>query len=65
MQIGFGGLGRMACAEGFELIHESRTSSTSERSQPAGTTAALSWLLELSARALSDDPDLSMLRGYV
>ena len=56
-----------AYAEGFELMHESTF-----KLDLAGIAAlwnhgsvVRSWLLELTARALSEDPDLSSLRGYV
>jgi len=56
-----------AYAEGFELMHESTF-----KLDLAGISAlwnhgsvVRSWLLELTARALSEDPDLSSLRGYV
>ncbi|MGH9144604.1 MAG: phosphogluconate dehydrogenase (NAD(+)-dependent, decarboxylating) [Vicinamibacterales bacterium] len=56
-----------AYAEGFELMHES------EYQVDLGAVAALwnhgsvvrSWLLELTARALAEDADLSSLTGYV
>jgi 6-phosphogluconate dehydrogenase len=56
-----------AYAEGFELMHES------EYELDLGAIAALwnhgsvvrSWLLELGARALAEDRDLSGLEGYV
>jgi 6-phosphogluconate dehydrogenase len=56
-----------AYAEGFELMHES------DYAVDLAGVAALwnhgsvvrSWLLELTARALSDDRDLSTLEGYV
>jgi len=56
-----------AYAEGFELMHES------QYKIDLGAVAALwnqgsvvrSWLLELAARALADDRDLSTLEGYV
>jgi 6-phosphogluconate dehydrogenase len=56
-----------AYAEGFELMHES------PYQLDVGRVAALwnhgsvvrSWLLELIARALAEDPDLSTLEGYV
>jgi 6-phosphogluconate dehydrogenase len=56
-----------AYAEGFELMH------ASEYKIDAAKVASLwmhgsvvrSWLLELAARALSADPDLSTLEGYV
>jgi 6-phosphogluconate dehydrogenase len=56
-----------AYAEGFELMH------TSEYHIDVAKVAALwmqgsvvrSWLLELTARALAEDPDLSKLEGYV
>jgi 6-phosphogluconate dehydrogenase len=54
-------------AEGFELMH------VSEYKIDLGAVAALwnhgsvvrSWLLELAARALAADADLSGLKGYV
>jgi 6-phosphogluconate dehydrogenase len=54
-------------AEGFELMH------VSEYKVDLGAVAALwnhgsvvrSWLLELAARALAEDADLSGLKGYV
>jgi len=56
-----------AYAEGFELMH------ASPYAIDLGAVASLwnhgsvvrSWLLELSARALTDDPQLAHLRGYV
>jgi 6-phosphogluconate dehydrogenase len=56
-----------AYAEAFELMH------TSEYGIDVGQVASLwmhgsvvrSWLLELAARALSEDKDLSRLEGYV
>jgi 6-phosphogluconate dehydrogenase len=56
-----------AYAEGFELMHES------EFKIDVGAVAALwlhgsvvrSWLLELAARALAEDPDLAGLEAYV
>jgi 6-phosphogluconate dehydrogenase len=56
-----------AYAEGFELMHES------PYKVDLGAVAALwnhgsvvrSWLLELAARALAEDGDLSALEGYV
>jgi 6-phosphogluconate dehydrogenase len=56
-----------AYAEGFELMHESAYG------LDTGAIAALwgrgsvvrSWLLELAARALAEDPDLSELKGFV
>ena len=56
-----------AYAEGFELMHES------EFKIDLGAVAGLwnhgsvvrSWLLELTARALAEDADLSGLEGYV
>jgi 6-phosphogluconate dehydrogenase len=56
-----------AYAEGFELLH------ASEYRIDVGQVAALwmhgsvvrSWLLELTARALAEDHDLSQLDGYV
>jgi 6-phosphogluconate dehydrogenase len=56
-----------AYAEGFELMHESRYKID------LGAVADLwnhgsvvrSWLLELAARALAEDADLSALEGYV
>src|SRR5204863_3276961 len=56
-----------AYAEGFELMHES------PYQIDLGAVAALwnhgsvvrSWLLELAARALAEDRDLSDLQGYV
>jgi 6-phosphogluconate dehydrogenase len=56
-----------AYAEGFELMH------ASPYEIDLGAVASLwnhgsvvrSWLLELSARALADDPQLADLRGYV
>jgi 6-phosphogluconate dehydrogenase len=56
-----------AYAEGFELMHES------PYKIPLGEVAGLwnhgsvvrSWLLELAARALAEDSDLSGLKGYV
>jgi 6-phosphogluconate dehydrogenase len=56
-----------AYAEGFELMHES------PYKVDVGAVARLwnqgsvvrSWLLELAARALAEDADLSSLKGYV
>lgn len=56
-----------AYAEGFELMH------ASDYKINLGAVAGLwnhgsvvrSWLLELTARALAEDPDLSGLKGYV
>src|SRR5205085_12647072 len=56
-----------AYAEGFELMH------ASPYSIDVGAVAGLwnhgsvvrSWLLELGARALADDPELARLRGWV
>jgi 6-phosphogluconate dehydrogenase len=56
-----------AYAEGFELMH------ASDYKIDLGAVAALwnhgsvvrSWLLELGARALAEDTDLSALKGYV
>ena len=56
-----------AYAEGFELMH------ASEYAIDLGAVAGLwnhgsvvrSWLLELAARALAEDGDLSKLKGYV
>jgi 6-phosphogluconate dehydrogenase len=56
-----------AYAEGFELMHQS------EYTIDLGAVAGLwnhgsvvrSWLLELAARALAEDGDLSGLKGYV
>jgi 6-phosphogluconate dehydrogenase len=56
-----------AYAEGFELMHES------PYQVDVGAVAKLwnqgsvvrSWLLELTARALAEDKDLSSLKGYV
>ena len=56
-----------AYAEGFELLH------ASPYKLDLGAVASLwthgsvvrSWLLELAARALTDDRDLSTLKGYV
>jgi 6-phosphogluconate dehydrogenase len=56
-----------AYAEGFELLHESAYKID------VAAVAALwnhgsvvrSWLLELAARALAEDPDLASLKGYV
>ena len=56
-----------AYAEGFELMH------ASEYHIDVAKVAALwmqgsvvrSWLLELTARALAEDPDLAKLEGYV
>ncbi len=56
-----------AYAEGFELMHEG------QYKVDVGAVAALwnhgsvvrSWLLELAARALADDPDLAKLESYV
>jgi 6-phosphogluconate dehydrogenase len=56
-----------AYAEGFELMHES--SYTIPLGQVAGLwnhgSVVRSWLLELAARALAEDSDLSGLTGYV
>ena len=56
-----------AYAEGFELMH------ASDYKIDLGAVAGLwnhgsvvrSWLLELAARALAEDADLSALKGYV
>jgi 6-phosphogluconate dehydrogenase len=56
-----------AYAEGFELMH------ASPYTLDLGAIASLwthgsvvrSWLLDLTARALAEDPDLSTLKGYV
>jgi 6-phosphogluconate dehydrogenase len=56
-----------AYAEGFELMH------ASDYSIDVGAVAALwnhgsvvrSWLLELAARALAEDPELAGLKGFV
>src|SRR3954465_1183680 len=56
-----------AYAEGFELMHQS------DYKVDLGAMPALwnhgsvvrSWLLELSARALAEDPELAGLKGYV
>ncbi len=56
-----------AYAEGFELMH------ASDYAIDVGAVAGLwnqgsvvrSWLLELAARALAEDPELSGLKGYV
>ena len=56
-----------AYAEGFELMH------ASDYAIVVGAVAGLwnqgsvvrSWLLELAARALAEDPELSGLKGYV
>jgi 6-phosphogluconate dehydrogenase len=56
-----------AYAEGFELMHESAYK------LDVGAIAALwgrgsvvrSWLLDLAARALAEDPDLAKLKGFV
>jgi 6-phosphogluconate dehydrogenase len=56
-----------AYAEGFELMH------ASPYKLDLGAIASLwthgsvvrSWLLDLTARALAEDPDLSTLKGYV
>jgi 6-phosphogluconate dehydrogenase len=56
-----------AYAEGFELMHASPYQidlAAVARLWNHGSVVR-SWLLELSARALADDPDLAALRGYV
>jgi 6-phosphogluconate dehydrogenase len=56
-----------AYAEGFELMHESPY--TIDLGAVAGLwnhgSVVRSWLLELAARALAEDPDLAGLKGYV
>jgi 6-phosphogluconate dehydrogenase len=55
-----------AFAEGWELLEASgivRNVSETFRSWREGTVVR-SWLLELADRALTDDPDLSGLKGY-
>jgi 6-phosphogluconate dehydrogenase len=55
-----------AFAEGWELLEASgivRNVSETFRSWRSGTVVR-SWLLELADRALTDDPDLSGLKGY-
>jgi 6-phosphogluconate dehydrogenase len=56
-----------AYAEGFELMHESPY--TIDLRAVAGLwnhgSVVRSWLLELAARALAEDSDLSGLKGYV
>ena len=56
-----------AYAEGFELLHASeyRVDVASVASLWMQGSVVRSWLLELTARALADDPDLSKLEAYV
>ncbi len=56
-----------AYAEGFELMHASpyRIDLAAVAALWNHGSVVRSWLLELSARALAEDPDLSGLRGYV
>jgi len=56
-----------AYAEGFELMHASEYHIDIAKVASLWMQGSVvrSWLLELTARALSDDPDLSKLEGYV
>jgi 6-phosphogluconate dehydrogenase len=56
-----------AYAEGFELLHASpyQIDLAAVASLWNHGSVVRSWLLELGARALADDPDLSQLRGWV
>jgi 6-phosphogluconate dehydrogenase len=56
-----------AYAEGFELMHASgyEIDLAAVASLWNHGSVVRSWLLELAARALSDDPQLAQLRGYV
>ncbi len=56
-----------AYAEGFELMHASeyRVDLAAVASLWLNGSVVRSWLLELAAPALAEDPDLSSLTGYV
>ena len=56
-----------AYAEGFELMHESAYKPDLAKVAALWMRGSVvrSWLLELTARALADDADLSALSGYV
>jgi len=56
-----------AYAEGFELMHASEYHIDIAKVASLWMQGSVvrSWLLELTARALADDPDLSKLEGYV
>jgi 6-phosphogluconate dehydrogenase len=56
-----------AYAEGFELMHESdyQIDIAAVASLWNHGSVVRSWLLELAARALAEDADLSTLKGYV
>src|SRR3954452_5396899 len=56
-----------AYAEGFELMHDSpyKVDVAAVASLWNHGSVVRSWLLELAARALADDPDLASLKGYV
>ena len=56
-----------AYAEGFELMHASpyKLDLGAIASLWAHGSVVRSWLLDLTARALAEDPDLSTLKGYV
>jgi 6-phosphogluconate dehydrogenase len=56
-----------AYAEGFELMHASEYHIDIAKVASLWMQGSVvrSWLLELTARALGDDPDLSKLEGYV
>jgi 6-phosphogluconate dehydrogenase len=56
-----------AYAEGFELMHSSqyRIDLRAVSALWNHGSVVRSWLLELAARALAEDPDLSTLKGYV
>ena len=56
-----------AYAEGFDLMHQSRYGLDLARIASLWMNGSVvrSWLLELAGRALSEDPELSQLKGYV
>ena len=56
-----------AYAEGFDLMHRSRYGLDLAKIASLWMNGSVvrSWLLELAARALAEDPDLSHLEGYV
>jgi 6-phosphogluconate dehydrogenase len=56
-----------AYAEGFELMHASpyKLDLAAIASLWTHGSVVRSWLLDLTARALAEDPDLSTLKGYV
>jgi 6-phosphogluconate dehydrogenase len=56
-----------AYAEGFDLLHRSpyRLDLAKIAALWGNGSVVRSWLLELTARALAEDPDLSSLKGYV